>query len=931
MSTMKDNYEIGFSSGGQLRSHLNRISSDGHYSIAFFNNHITIYSIQSRLPIRSFYTLPALNFNSIIDTYISPINTNLIYILTSTTVFILNWYDNLKDPLISKIKLNRLIDEDDLNIFEPLKIINFNSNNETILNLLVKSNKKLLIISFDINENKLIKIFKIFSNVSTFAISNNYKNLVFAINKGLSLIYSTSQFEIFSFDDNNESELSSFIINVSDQNQIISTKNIINIVNLAISNDQSDPLLAISLSNGSIILLFELMSQKQTQRLLKWHIDPVKSLTFNNDTTYLLSGGSEKVLVFWNIINEKQQFLPRLNGLIENIQIDSKIPTLINLTLNVIDNDYQYLILSTTDLLSKLDINTPHLFAGLNKNNELKKNFIKDIHSFKKSNQFSRFKHNYNSSFKIHSKSNYLYLPAGRHLQIFDHLHNNQIDNFAIAPAIQQYGKVGNENKISDPTIIGFEFINSFKTNEKDWLITCDVEIRGEAEDLKNSSIEYWETLRFWKYSNNSKQQNDVISINDSWSLQTKILRPHNEFQITSIVPAPSTYFGGEAVLTADSCGNVRLWRPNSQGIWSLRKFFSSGSEFNTSFNNNSNNGHNNNSKKSDNLSNIANNEGTICAWSPDSSMIAIARNGKVVLLDVNTFEPIHTIKPSISASRFHKHASIEENDDNNNNNNDNNNSNDKTYNNNDKTDKIRYIDINLQDKHILSINFTSNGKLLVIETRTHLTVVNILKNTIIFGLLLSDDDSNSGFGGSFVKLISRNKNDLNDDELIDLDNDTTDELMIIGKYFHPNQKIFSKISLWNISDKKSTIKCKWCHNHQGAIIGAEWSDSWQKWIMADSNSILGEISYGKSYSRKKLLNDLNKKQEDNWIVSSLLDNARIMNRATTEKNNENSKNNNSDEFNDRVGLKSSSFEGILDHLEGVSVESLFERVLRVV
>lgn len=913
MSTDTNKYEVDFASGGQLHSKLNRISPDGHYSVAFFSNHITVYSIQSRLPIRSFYTVSGLNFNLIVDTIISPINNNLIYILTTNCLYILNWYDNLKNPLISKIKINKT--NEDSSQFEPVKIINFNNDNETTLNMLVKNNRKYSIISYDLNENKLLKIFKTYSNVSLFAISNNFKNLVFSTNKSSSPVYSTSALEIFSFDDNNESELASYSINISNNNQIVSSKTILHIANLAISNDQSDPLVAVGLSNGSIILLFELALEKQTQRLLRWHIDPVKSLIFNHDSTYLLSGGSERVLVFWNIITEKQQFLPRLTGLIEDIQLDFKIPTLIGLSLNVIDNDFQYLVLGTTDLLSKLDINTPHLFAGLNKNDELRKNIAKDINSFKKLNQFTRFKHDYRLNFKVHPNSNNLYLPAGRHIQIFDHLNNTQIDNFAVAPAIQQYGKVGNENKISDPKVIGFEFIYSSKTNEKDWLVTCDTEIRGEGEDLRNKSIEQWETLRFWKYSG-GKQQNDSISVNDSWSLQTKILRPHGDSQITSILPAPKSYFGGEAVITADSIGNVRLWRPNSQGIWSLRKFYSSGSELNI----------NNSTNKKLEATNIANNEGTTCSWSPDSSLVAVGRNGRIILLDINTFEPIHTIKPSISASRFHTHASIDETE-----------TKEENTNNNVNKDKIRYIDLNLQDTHILSINFTSNGKLLVIETRTHLTVVDILKNTVIFGLLLSDNESISGFGGSFVKLISRNKANSSDDKLTDLDDDTTDELLVIGKCFSPKQKIVSKITLWNISDKKSTVKCKWCYNYSGSIIGAEWSNSWEKWIMADSNSHLGEITYGKSssYSRKKLLNEASKKQENNWIVSSLLDNARIINRATTEKNSTSNNNdiniNGSDEFNDRIGLQANVFDGILDHIEGLSVESLFDRVLKVV
>lgn len=894
----QDSYSLSFTSGGQVLSHLNKISNDGHYSISFFNNHITVYSINSRLAIRSFHSLETIKFENIIDTFISPINSNLIYLLSGSPgenyyISILNWYDNSKNPILSTLKIK----------LDPpstiVKILNFNSNKETILNLLIKGKKSYSIVSYDLENLKTLKIFKTIDNVNTFAISPNNKNIVFSTKKQI------PNFKVFTFDDDNNSELAYFTVNYQNPKYIAT--------NLAISNDQANPLLAFSTSSGTIILLFDLLAENPPQRILKWHMGSPKTLIFNSDSNYLLSGGSEKVLVFWNILNEKQQFLPRLNGTIENISLNPNVPSLMALSLNVIDNDFQYLILGTTDLLSKLDISTPHLFSGMNKDNAIRKNLLKDLHYFEKTGKFSKFKHPYKLDFKINPKSNNLYLQSGRHLQIYDSLHNLQIDNLAVAPAVQQYGKVGSENKIQDPMVIGSEFVYCSKTNEMDWLVTCDAEVRGEAEELTDDSIEHWETLRFWK---NNK---DDPSSKDSWTLQTKMLRPHGKYPITNIVAAPKSYFGGEAVLTADSRGNVRLWRPNSQGIWSLRKFYSSGSE-------NSLDNTNLETKKNKPLVSLANKEGTVCSWSPDSSMIAIGKEGNVVLLDVNTFEPIHTISPAISSARFHtKHASIEEHSNNQTNGTNNNKS--SIVNN-----KTRYIDINLQDRHIISINFTSNGKLLIIETRSHVTVVDILKNKTIFGLMLSYKDT--GFGGSIVKVTSRNKTSINFGDSTDLDNDTTDELLIIGNFFSTNKEVSSKLTLWNISDKKSTIKCKWSKIYNSQILGAEWSESWQQWILADINSNIGELSFGKSSNKKLLLKESESTETSNWIVSSLLDNARIVNRAIVSTNEASDKINlddNTEEFNDRKGLQGSVFDGILDHIDGVSVSTLFERVLKVV
>lgn len=183
---------------------------------------------------------------------------------------------------------------------------------------------------------------------------------------------------------------------------------------------------------------------------------------------------------------------------------------------------------------------------------------------------------------------------------------------------------------------------------------------------------------------------------------------------------------------------------------------------------------------------------------------------------------------------------------------------------------------------------------------------------------------------GSFEYLVPRSKRDINDEDSTDLEENTTDELMVVGKYMNSKGSVKSKVTLWNISDKKSTIDCKWCYNSSEPIVGAEWSPAWGKWIIIDIKSNIGEIGFGTS-TRNELLVKSSKEQEENWIVSSLLDNARTINRATTISVSSRKNSDGDGAFNDRVGLHSTAFDGILDNLEGVSVSTLFERVLKVV
>lgn len=837
-------YQLDTVAGGRLLPGLSKISNDGHYSVAVYNNHIAVHSIQSKLKIKSFNcsNLPGIQLDNVIDTFISPINQNLIYLLHNETtdeniigkISIINWFDNLKNPIISTITLN-------FNCLKFVKILNLNSNLSHKLNLLVQTSKrKFAILNYNLENNKS-NIVKSFENVLNFKLSSNFKNLLL-----ICQINNLKKFKIFQFDDDNN-ELDSFLINY------ICPINISNLNStLAISNDQINPLISFSfLNNGNIIILFDLKSNNPPIKNLKWHIDPPKTLEFNNDQSYLLSGGYEKVLVFWNILNEKQQFLPRLSGILTNIYINYLNPTLINLNLNDIDNDYQFLTLSSIDLLSKLNLNSIHLFNGLNNDNLLIKSFNKDLNSFKKNNsQFTKFKHNFKLNFEINSFNNQIYLKSGRFLQIYDILQNKQIDLLPVIQSLQNYGKVGIEHNLKDPKILNFKILNSIKNK---WLITLDLQFDNNSE---NENIQ---TLKFWKL------------IDDKWILQSKILNPHNSNNlITDIIISPLSYFNGESCITCDNKGNLKLWRPNSQNIWSLRKFFSK------------------NSTNNDKISNV------LGCWSNDNSIICISNNGSIQLLDINKFELIKSINSNILNSKFHTNI------------------------NNLNNNKEIFINLNLQNKNIEFIKFSKNDKLLIIQTHNNLSIIDLLKNKCIFGLILSSN-KDSGFGGSFINF----RYGLNE----------IDELLIIGKYFNKEGKYLTKISLWNLNTLNNKINCKFIKNYNGNIIGSSFNESWNKWILIDSDSNILELSNPETDS---IILNSNNEDNENWIVSNLLDNARIMNKVNNNIN-INNNNNNRDQSNteedlsDRVGIQSSTFDNILDNLEGVSVDVLFERVLKVI
>lgn len=60
---------------------------------------------------------------------------------------------------------------------------------------------------------------------------------------------------------------------------------------------------------------------KPTQNVLHWHTTEPSALTFMGDGYYLISGGDEHVLVYWQLETGHSQFLPRLGGAISSVTI----------------------------------------------------------------------------------------------------------------------------------------------------------------------------------------------------------------------------------------------------------------------------------------------------------------------------------------------------------------------------------------------------------------------------------------------------------------------------------------------------------------------------------------------------------------------------------------------------------------------------------
>lgn len=417
---------------------------------------------------------------------------------------------------------------------------------------------------------------------------------------------------------------------ISDENkEIIAFPYKAPVTALAISNNN---IVALGTASGAIQVLYGGLVTDKPQRLLKWHIDQVKSLQFSSDGTYLLSGGLEKVLVFWQLDTDKTQFLPRLNGTIQRIQTNNSTDHYsLNLKVNLQsesqanqDDFYELLVLSSVDLVSRLSVNTirPNIATNVNLSlHKTKKKYDKAKSNF----DSTKLRHDYSSKFLVHPKTKHLYFPSNAVIQAFDLVKNEQVFIQSAASTLPT-GKVRSEIRLPDPSITQFAF-----SYDGEWMCTYDVLVTPDVDNLlSQDDVQY--SLKFWKFIEFQSQKGTNSSTKQgNWELCTKIIDPHGTSTLVlSITPAPSTTYTEPAFLTADNKGGVRLWRPRipkeiyqtvkhetsrpQQTAWTLRKSYS-GDQY-------------------------ASDAVDVC-WSEDGSIIIVGHENTIKLLNPQTFEEI--------------------------------------------------------------------------------------------------------------------------------------------------------------------------------------------------------------------------------------------------------------------------------------------------
>ncbi|KAK7204933.1 hypothetical protein BZA70DRAFT_278704 [Myxozyma melibiosi] len=338
-------------------------------------------------------------------------------------------------------------------------------------------------------------------------------------------------------------------------------------------------------------------------RSFKWHLSPVRALSFSLDGNYLLSGGNEKVLLFWQLETSNIQFLPRLPGPITNIVVDKTSTTY---AVSLGDNSDDIVVFAATDLDARLQVSSvkavfPSLspsspaaalvssstemttsaslrLANQSKVVELTKAAINAIAKAGASAipNYALYPSTIDTAASSSSTTtpsaphNYWYFPTATNaqVQIYDAVKGEQVGTHVVARTLQT-GKVLFEDAIADAQVSQLEL-----SAGKDWMATVDETVTQPIDGLLSRS-DLSVVLKFWSKRQSSSGNNEKVA----WSLVTRVRSPMGEnVPVAALAAAPATYHKGRAFVTACFGGGVKLWRPRFPKVktrqveWSTRQ-----------------------------------------------------------------------------------------------------------------------------------------------------------------------------------------------------------------------------------------------------------------------------------------------------------------------------------------------------------------------
>jgi NET1-associated nuclear protein 1 (U3 small nucleolar RNA-associated protein 17) len=297
-----------------------------------------------------------------------------------------------------------------------------------------------------------------------------------------------------------------------------------------------------------------------TPRVLHWHREAVGTIKWSKDSTYLISGGRETVLVLWQLETGKKQFLPHLTAEIERLTVS---PNGASYGIQLADNSL--MVLSTTELKPIAN------FAGLQAQSSLDKATTISPDSEKSFLRASAATLNPKCPDQL-----LLAVPASTNessqgqsaaprpfLQTYDISNDRHISRQALTRNMVtdfNKGPEGNKIKVPDVTFLQISHDGQWLATAEHWSPPyVDVE-HLSADKATNDEQRLFRRevyLKIWRWH----------SERSLWALETRIDSPHSSSddaqpgRVLNLVADPVEV--GFASVGEDSC--VRIWKPKTR------------------------------------------------------------------------------------------------------------------------------------------------------------------------------------------------------------------------------------------------------------------------------------------------------------------------------------------------------------------------------
>ena len=285
---------------------------------------------------------------------------------------------------------------------------------------------------------------------------------------------------------------------------------------------------------------------KSSSSILHWHAQAVRALTFTRNGAYLLSGGEEAVLVFWDWETRLKNFFPRLGAAINSVVVvpanevrdQECIVRLADGTMLSIDTGALTIVRSLPLVkISALRILLCFVYEAL------AYDYPFSAHS--PSTQDSVY-----FPLDVHPLTSYFIMPSSHpsSLQIYSRKDSEMVSELEISPSNRV---VSPETRIvpARVTHVAISRGGTQLTNEGEWMATIDHR-PGGANFAPQIALRVW----LWDHQNGN-----------TFRLNTRFDRPHGTSEVTSISFNPVSADETCLLVTTGVDGTVRFWTVKSR------------------------------------------------------------------------------------------------------------------------------------------------------------------------------------------------------------------------------------------------------------------------------------------------------------------------------------------------------------------------------